>query len=152
MTSIDDTLSFKVTERGWPAIYQTHGLWYNRNTLIECSDGISVVVITYSCPSITSLEETTDKYQTIYNISHYTTEVYRAIPIVGYIEPDLSEECKVPVGFPNTITKDDYGLFHENVDNIADNMHQVIVNALQSPENWPPVRLYDIQEQQDLPF
>lgn len=149
MTSIDNTLVFKVTERGWPAVLPTYGLWYNRNTLVECSDGISRIVVTYSVPNRTS---EVFRYQHQDSIVAYLTEVYGTRLSLGYIEADLLEDCDIKFAGNYCIPRDSDNQFPPNVDTLADEQHDRIVQAIQLPNNWPPKSIKEIVDQTELPF
>jgi len=114
----------KVTrkERGWPGhLCVANSCMFRRNTLIECGDRRIVV-------STVGNYVYQEKIKTIGHLRYYETMAFEAVLEGPYWDANVSEE--VNFQSPWSICADSPEELPDDVDNLADEMHEVVVAEL----------------------
>jgi hypothetical protein len=110
------------TERGWPGhLCVANSCMFRRNTLIECGDRRIVV-------STVGNYIYQEKIKTIGHLRYYETMAFEAVLEGPYWDANVSEE--VNFQSPWAIRADSVEELPDDVDNLADEMHEAVVAEL----------------------
>lgn len=128
---MEETMSVKIIERGWPGHYiLSDSCLFRRNTLLECGEERIVV------STVGNLRDSVNSVRELGLDRFYETMAFQAIRNGDYWEADVAKE--IALESPWSISNFDF-----SSDNAANDMHEAVVQELAEKLRSGQVRLAD---------